>query len=35
LHEESVGMVDKDDFNGGEEVVVSLFLAVKRLVRCV
>jgi hypothetical protein len=25
LHEEGVGVVDDDDFDGGEEVVVSLF----------
>lgn len=30
LHEESIGMVHKNDFNGGEEVMVSLFLTVKR-----
>jgi hypothetical protein len=29
LHEESIGMIDKDDFNGGEEVMISLFLTVK------
>jgi hypothetical protein len=30
LHQESIGMIHKDDFNGREEVVVSLFLTVKR-----